>query len=190
MLFIKEMIRAPGVVGAIAPSGRSLSRLMVREAGVAEAERIVELGPGTGVVTREILEARKPGSKLMLLEHNSEFVAELSRRGWDARVRQGCATKLREHAASTGLDSVDSVVSGLPWALFKDEFQREILDQVRGLLGKQGRFVTFAYYGPHWTPAGQHFRRLLEERFPSVRSSRVVLRNFPPAFVYCCSNSQ
>jgi len=187
MLFFKEIIKSPGVVGAIAPSGRSLSRLMVREAGVAHAERIVELGPGTGEVTREIIDARKPGSKVLLVEHNGEFVAELNRRGWDAEVRQGCATKLREHAADCGIGSFDSVVSGLPWALFSEQFQQEILAEVTGMLDENGKFVTFAYYGPHWTPAGQRFRKMLKDNFRSVETSNVVLANLPPAFVYRCS---
>ena len=46
----------PRSVGAIAPSGRQLARAMAAQVDPALPGSVVELGPGTGVITRALIE--------------------------------------------------------------------------------------------------------------------------------------
>lgn len=186
MSFLTEFLRAPHVTGAIAPSSRHLARVIVEKASVDRARKIVELGPGTGVFTETIVAAKKPQARFLALEFNPNFAARLKNRFPEAQVVNGCASKLREHASQHDCHAACSIVSGLPWAIFEEDMQRTILRQIHEVLGTDGIFATFAYFGPHWLPGGQSFRRLLRSQFGRVRTSPVVLRNVPPAFVYYC----
>lgn len=173
------------MVGAICPSSRFLARLIVQEANVRNARSIAELGPGEGVFTRHIMAVKPTESRFIALEKNEVFARALKNRHPDMPIVEGCATEFSDHARQHGLGPVQSVVSGLPWAAFPCRLQTEILTQVReSLCGESGVFATFAYYGFHWMPAGRAFRRKLKESFREVRTSRIELRNLPPAFVY------
>lgn len=187
MIFWKEFFRLPHVTGAIAPSSKHLAKVMVEQADVRNADRVIELGPGTGVFTESILEAKRPDARFVAVEFNENFVQDLKGRFPEAAFVQGCASKLRDHASNHEVEEACSIVSGLPWAIFDNDMQKRILHEIREVLGEKGVFATFAYWGPHWLPSGQHFRQLLKKEFGSVRMSPVVMRNFPPAFVYVCA---
>lgn len=186
MSFLKEFIRAPHVTGAIAPSSRHLAHVIVEKASIERAQKIVELGPGTGVFTEKIVAAKNPQARFLALEFNPNFAARLQNRFPDVSIVNGCASRLGEHASQHDCQAACSIVSGLPWAIFDEEMQRTILREIHGVLGEDGIFATFAYFGPHWLPGGKSFRRLLRSQFGEVRTSQVVLRNVPPAFVYYC----
>ena len=187
MTFLKEFFNAPNVTGAIAPSSPYLARVIVEKAAVSQADRILELGPGTGVFTEAIRQAKKPASRFVALEYNEVFATRLKARFPDVSVVQGCVSRLREHASQHDCAGAGSIVCGLPWTAFEDSAQRTMLGEIRETLGEKGIFATFAYFGLHWLPGGQRFRQLLTREFRRVELSPVVLRNLPPAFVYTCS---
>lgn len=174
------------VTGAIAPSSRALAELIVESAGVGRAEAVVELGPGTGVFTGQILQKLPVNARFVAIERNPAFSRSLRKKYPKLAVVDGCASRLQNLLQSNGIQRADAVVSGLPWAIFNETTQASILTEVRGAVGEAGTFATFAYFGPHWLAAGRSFRRLLERNFASVRISRTVLCNVPPAFVYIC----
>lgn len=186
MGFFKEAIFSANTTGAIAPSSPFLARMIVERAQVNEASRILELGPGTGVFTAHILRRKRRDAHFVAVERNSNFARQLRSKFPAARIVEGCATTLVEQAAEHEFHAAESIVSGLPWTIFDEKLQRHILGNVRDVLGPGGTFATFAYFGPHWLPGGQRFRSMLRSIFPNTRTSPVVLRNFPPAFVYYC----
>lgn len=185
--FLREFLRAPLNVGAIWPSSPALARRIVDSARVREAARVVELGPGSGAFTGTILSSLKPDAKFLAIEKSEALADEVARRFPSARVRHGCATELSAHLREEDFGSPESVVSGLPWAVFPDGLQRTILGELRSTLAPGATFSTFAYFGPHNLPSGRKFRSVLHETFSSVRRTPVVLANFPPAFVYVCT---
>ncbi len=56
--FLKSLVAAPRLTGAVAPSGRALARAMAAAIGSPSQGLIVELGPGTGPVTQSLIETR------------------------------------------------------------------------------------------------------------------------------------
>jgi phospholipid N-methyltransferase len=186
MRFFKEALLSPHTTGALAPSSRHLARVIVDKADVDKASRILEIGPGTGAFTGHILARKKDDAHFVALERNPNFAADLREKFPDARIVHGCATELPTHALEHAFHEADSIVSGLPWTIFDPKLQRTILGGIRDVLGRGGTFATFAYFGPHWLPGGRNFRELLRGIFPDTRMSQVVVRNFPPAFVYYC----
>lgn len=182
--FVREFLRSPGSVGAVWPSSPALAREIIRSANVGAAEFVLEIGPGSGAFTGEILKSLRPGARFLAVEKSAELARGVAERFPEVRVVAGCATELDIHLDGHG--SPDSVVSGLPWAAFGEALQEALLRQITAALQPHGTFATFAYFGPHRLRAGRAFREMLGNHFREIHRSPVVLANFPPAFVYFC----
>ena len=84
------------------------------------------------------------------------------------------------------INSIDVIISGLPWASFPTELQNEVLGTIFNSLAPGGVFTTFAYLQGFLMKGAHRFRALLKDKFDQVETSKTVWRNFPPAFVYRC----
>ena len=184
--FVREFLRSPSTVGAIWPSSPALARAMVNASGVSEAESVLELGPGSGAFTGEILASLRVGARFISIEKSPDLAKTVAARFPEAQVIEGCATRLTIHLKEEGFGRPDAILSGLPWAAFPDSLQNAILDEILVSLADDGVFSTFAYFGPHWLKAGRAFRKRLEASFGDVQRTPVILGNLPPAFVYYC----
>ena len=71
--FLRGFARNPAQVGSVVPSSRYLEQRLVREARIAEARTVVELGPGTGGTTAAFLRAMSPAARLLAIELDPEF---------------------------------------------------------------------------------------------------------------------
>jgi phospholipid N-methyltransferase len=173
--FLKGWIRNPLAMGALAPSGKSLAKLMARDVG-AES-RVVELGAGTGTVTEALLANGVAPENLCLVERERQFVKILARRFPRCRVIEADALELdRELGADSAFDFV---ISGLPLLCFSPERRCRLLQQSLQLLKAHGHLHQFTYGGR--CPIDRDLRALL--RIDSVLLGVAAL-NLPPGFVY------
>lgn len=170
--------------GAIAPSSPYLARLIADQSGLERGGEVVEVGPGTGVFTEELIRRITPNSRLTLIEKNTCFANLLRKKFPTVRVLEACATELGKHLNDHSIPAADSIISGLPWAVMPPHLQEKLLKQIQKILATDGVFTTFAYFGPHLLPSGKQFRRRLETCFHNVTRTPIEMRNFPPAFVY------
>ena len=184
--FLTLFLQRPVCTGAVAPSSRWLAAQMVEGMKLEEAEVVVELGPGTGAFTGTILERLRPGALFLAIEINSRLIDQLTRAFPKAHILHTSAENLPECLARFGKTVANCILCGLPWAGFSRDLQDRLLAAVLKSLPPGGRFRTFAYSHGTWLPAGRRFRRLLDANFTRVKSSPVVWRNLPPAFVYRC----
>lgn len=182
--FLQQLMRQPRETGAIAASGAPLCRMMAEAAGVDRATTIVELGPGTGVITDTIMARKRDDARVIGLEINADFAAATQRRCPAAEIVHADASDARRILADRGLSACDVVVSGLPWAGFPGALQNSLLDAVTAALRPGGIFVTFAYVHGLILPGARRFRQQLGARFADVDRTRPVWRNLPPAIVY------
>ncbi len=184
--FIAPFLSSPAQTGAIAASSRALAQLTVDAADLQRgATSVVEFGSGTGVFTAEILRRLDREAVFMAIEVNPHFVRETRRNCPGATVYEGSALMVGEFLSRHGLSQCDRIVCGLPWAAFTRQSQIALLAASYAAMKPGGRFVTFAYLHGLGLPQGLHFRRLLQQRFGAVTTTRTVWRNLPPAFVYC-----
>jgi len=185
--FLRAFAQRPFATGAIAPSSRHLAAEMVGEMGLRHAKTVVEIGPGTGALTRAILEEISPETLLLAVELNPDFAAHLQAT-LPARVKvvNGSGEHLDEYLRASGRATADCVVCGLPWANFGRDLQRRLLEGVLKGLRPGGCFSTFTYMHAITLPYGRRFARMLRASFTSVERSPLVWRNLPPAFVYHC----
>ena len=184
--FLKNFIKSPGTIGAIWPSSPFLAKMITSDIGLEKASAIVELGPGTGVFTSRILDMKKQDSNFFAVELNIELYNAFIHKFHGVQIYNDNATELISMVKNEGIDSVDVIISGLPWAAFSAELQNSLLDAVLSVLKPGSCFTTFAYLQGLALPAGIRFKKTLLEHFSVVETSRTEWRNFPPAFVYRC----
>lgn len=187
LAFVKQFLTKPGSTGAIIPSSNALARKMLAYAAPKADAVIAEYGPGTGVFTEVILNTLLPEQRFFAIEINEDFARALRERWPELHLHEGCASGVAECCAREGLDHVDTVISGLPWAIFPNELQTKILSAMVGVMPAGGVFVTFAYLQGLVMPSGLKFKENLKKYFSKVEISGVVWRNFPPAIMYRCT---
>lgn len=179
--FFRQWLRDPLATASVMPSSKFLARLMVDAAGDSLA-RVIELGPGTGVFTRELLERGLPPEQLMLVELNGDLAETLKAQFPQCVVCHADARALSDLVASSpGFDAggVDVVISGLGFLSMPQDIARDIVTAVFAVLAPGGRLVTFTY-GPKPSLASE-LRRALNLHCTRERRE---LRNVPPARVY------
>jgi phospholipid N-methyltransferase len=148
--FFRECRRQFRTTGAVLPSSRFLARALVRQLrGPRPAGRILEVGPGTGSVTREIARWMLPQDRLDAVEINGHFVAVLQKEVREDRAFRACRDRIQViHAAVEDLpgESVyDYIVSGLPLNNFSVAQVRSIFATYRRLLKPGGTLTYYEY---------------------------------------------
>lgn len=170
--FAAELVRHPRTVGAICPSGAQLASTMA--ACIPEGEGLViEIGAGTGAVTRAILAKGISPSRLLVLERSPDFCRILRGKFPHLNIVQGDAALLSSYVPE--LTPVSAVVSSLPLMNFPSALREAILAQIRGVIGTRGCVIQFTYALLGESPyTREGFRRDVH---------RFIPRNLPPAKV-------
>lgn len=184
--YLQQYFQSPRETGALRSSTRMLGEAAVQAAHVSQAKAIVELGSGNGVFTEVIQEQRSADSNFFVIEINERFVDQTRERCPDVQVYHDSAEYLGKYLEQEGINQVEAIISGIPWAMLPNSVQEVILGEVVKYLAPGGRFTTIALLGSPLTPGGQRFRKLLEEHFSSVEKTDVVWENKPPARHYIC----
>ncbi|NMO49811.1 methyltransferase domain-containing protein [Actinoplanes sp. TBRC 11911] len=183
---LSEFVRHPREVGAVAPSGTTLTAQAVAPIPRTGDPVVVELGPGTGSFTAAIQRRLAGRGRHIAVEINPRMADLLARRFPGVEVITADAVRLDELLAEHGAQHADVIVSGLPWSVFPQARQRDVLDAAVRSLAVDGAFTTFAYVHMLWSAPARRLRRSLEERFDEVLVGRTVWANVPPALVYYC----
>lgn len=187
-LFLKRWLRRPFAMGAVVPSGRLLAEAMALAAvGALEGRpgHVVELGAGTGEVTKALLAAGIAAERLALVERDPELAIFLRRRFPGPRIIEGDASRLPRLLADHGVTAVAAVVSSLPLLSLPAGVVNGIVEGAFEALPRGGALIQFTY-GP--TPP---VPRALRERLHLVGAhGRRIWRNVPPAVVWTFTRAQ
>ena len=172
VLFLRAMLANPRRVGSICPSSSYLARSMAEHVPRDTFGLVVELGGGTGTVTRALLRRGINPERLVVIERCVKMSAYLRRSFPGIRVLQGDAAHL---ADLLGVDSnnVGVIVSSLPLRSLPRPTVNAIMAQVECVLKPQGLFIQYTY-------SSRASCKTLSHRF-STLASRIIWRNLPPA---------
>ncbi len=176
--FLKSLVGSPRLTGAVAPSGKALARAMAAASGPPPRGIIVELGPGTGPVTKALIQRGVDPRRLVLVEFNPAFCRLLEGRFAAARVIEGDAYDLPRTLHGLAGGEIAAVVSSLPLLNQPPPRREKLLDDAFALMGPGGVFVQFTY-----GPASPVPMNALTGRYAALRSAPVWL-NLPPARVW------
>jgi phosphatidylethanolamine/phosphatidyl-N-methylethanolamine N-methyltransferase len=176
--FLKSLVAAPRLTGAVAPSGRALARAMAAATGSPPHGLVVELGPGTGPVTRSLIDAGLPPERLVLVEYDGAFCHLLKQRFAHASVVQSDAYDLPRTLEAFAGQPIAAVVSSLPLLNQPTPRRIKLIGDAFALMGPSGVFVQFTYGLMSPIP-----REACANLYSAGRSKPILL-NLPPAFVW------
>lgn len=179
LFFLKQYLRNPFGTGGVAPSGRQLAKLMVLKLAPQPSEIVVELGPGTGSFTRELLAQGVEPANLILVEFNKEFVKFLKGEFPKLHIVEGQAQDLPQLLKTLGQASVKKIISGIPLRSMKPAECRQIAMAVAAVLEPGGIFVQFSYFKASPVP-----KAVAAEVGLTGECVGSAINNVPPAFVW------
>jgi phosphatidylethanolamine/phosphatidyl-N-methylethanolamine N-methyltransferase len=184
-LFLGKFLRHGTAIASLAPSSPWLSRTTVRNIDWDRARVLVELGAGTGPITRVLAEKARPECKVVVLERDPDFARLLKERFQSQAnfdVIEGDVRDLAGLLADRGIARADYVISGLPVPSFPKDLQRDLFRVVRTVLSPEGTFNQI-------TELPWVYWRFYRRYFDDVRFA-FEPRNFPPAGAYFCRGAK
>ena len=178
--FFSEFVKERKTIGAIVPSSKFLASKMLKGIDFNKKQNIVELGPGTGIFTNEILKKMSLDSNLISIELNKSFHNQLAHKfKSDHRFTSvlGSAEDISNAIQKKNINTADVIISSLPLAVIPSRVKVGIFKEIKKVLKNEGFFIQFQY--------SLNAKEILNRRFDSVDISFTPL-NFPPAFIYSC----
>lgn len=175
--FIAAWVSKPRQTASVVPSSRYLARLMVADID-PRGGRVLELGGGTGVFTRAILETGLAPDALEVVEINPAFARSLRRQFPTISVLESYAQTV-SHVAAGAPGDYQTVVSGLPLLAMDRVMHADILSESFRMLRPGGAFVQFTY-----SLRSPVSRDILDALDLDVERVGQTVRNFPPATVF------
>lgn len=146
--FFAGWLQRPLVMGAVSPSSKALGRAMAAfvPEGVGEDRAVLELGPGTGVVTQCLVDRGVPEKSLVLIEYSREFCVLLRARFPAAQVIEGDA-----YAPGPALEAaiagrpLAATISSLPLFTKPDAKREAVIGGALERMGPGAPFIQFSY---------------------------------------------
>jgi phosphatidylethanolamine/phosphatidyl-N-methylethanolamine N-methyltransferase len=176
-LFLQEWLANPQRMGSVVPSSRQLAAAMAHWLPANPESFVLELGPGTGAVTKALIKRGLREEKLVAIEHNPKMARLLREKFPRAHIITGDAWKLDEllRARREPIESVGAVFSSLPLLNFSVEEAESLAQKIRAVLQPQGNWVQYSYRIHNLRTRGASSFKL--------HASKIVWLNLPPARV-------
>jgi len=174
LLFFRGLFARPRNIGAIAPSSPALARAIAAQIDPEMPGPVLELGPGTGVVTDALIARGIAPERIIAIEYDPDFARLLASRFPGVTIINGDAFSLRE-TLSHHKGPFAGIVSGLPLLNFPPAKRSGLIAESLDLLAPGAPFVQFSYglHSPVAPPIGG-----------TVRQAAFVVMNLPPARVW------
>jgi phosphatidylethanolamine/phosphatidyl-N-methylethanolamine N-methyltransferase len=173
--FLRALITRPKHVGAVAPSSRMLARAIADEVDPSRPGPILELGPGTGVITQALLERGVPPEQLTAIEYDADFAQGIAARYPGVQVIRGDAFDLNRTLGPRQNERFAAIVSGIPLLNFPVARRRAYVEGLMHRLLPGAALIQFSYgmHAPAPAPEGH-----------SVSCTAMIWANLPPARVW------
>jgi phosphatidylethanolamine/phosphatidyl-N-methylethanolamine N-methyltransferase len=173
--FLARLIARPRHTGAVAPSSAALARAMAAQIDPGADLPILELGPGTGVVTEALVARGIAPERITSVEYDPDFAALVRGRCPGVNVIRGDAFDLDKTLGDRAGDKLSAIVSSLPLVNFPAAMGNALLKDVFARLAPGAPFVQFSYRlkPPVAPPPGV-----------TVKRAAVIWLNIPPARVW------
>jgi phosphatidylethanolamine/phosphatidyl-N-methylethanolamine N-methyltransferase len=176
ILFLRRWLAHPLKVGALLPSSPFLARLVARHTRIGDDDVVVELGAGTGAVTKALLDSGLPQDRLFVVEIDADMCTYLRKWYPQAQVIHGDAGALADILPTKFHGKVATVISGIPMITLPDDLQARLIRSWLGQLKPGGRMLQYTYSLVSPIP---------EKKFGlSVKRAGMTFLNVPPASVF------
>lgn len=175
-LFLLRVLRNPRQLGAVAPSSRHLGALLARHAAIDENSPIVELGGGSGSLTRALIKANIDPARIYVVELDKELALYLKKAFPQVNIIHGNASELGKILPSEIVGKVRRIVSGLPMINMPEVVRRQILESCFEIMAPDGAYLQYTY-----SP-----RSSIDAEAYHLKKQRIgtIFLNLPPATVW------
>jgi phosphatidylethanolamine/phosphatidyl-N-methylethanolamine N-methyltransferase len=173
--FLGRLVARPSQVGAVAPSSPGLARAIAAQIDPSGNSPILELGPGTGVVTAALIARGIAPKRIVSIEYDPDFAKLVAQRFPAVRVIRGDAYDLKGTLGEDVFAPFGAIVSSLPLLNEAPERRNKLIETAFELMAPGAPFVQFSYgvQSP-----------IRPSPTVSVTRAALVLFNLPPARVW------
>ena len=181
--FLRAFLKNPSKVGAITPSSAELAAEMLQGIEPDEQNIVLELGVGTGAVTRYLSEGIIPDKRSYLgVELDRGLVRSLNNRFPDLNIVCGNAADAYSIHQESGLGKVRYLICCLPFTSLPKEVSEDVIIELERFMDEGCELRIFQYAHGYFLPPAIKLRELLKARYGKSKRSPLVLKNVPPAF--------
>jgi phosphatidylethanolamine/phosphatidyl-N-methylethanolamine N-methyltransferase len=176
--FLQALLKSPREMGSVTPSSDYLAGAMTRHVN-PKTDRVLELGPGTGVISKKLIANGLPQERLILLEKSQQLALALHHFFPQTQIISGDASQLSNLIPETDYAQIDCTISSLPLLNFSANLRKQIIEQVFLAMKPAGRLVQFTY--SPFAPISPELAKTLK-----IKGTRTdwIIRNIPPATVW------
>jgi phosphatidylethanolamine/phosphatidyl-N-methylethanolamine N-methyltransferase len=174
-LFFRRWMANPLQMGSIVPSSPALCKRIAAQTKAAEGEIVVELGAGTGVISRALIDSGLAPERLYVVEIVPDMAEHLRRALPGVHVVQGDARRLPNLIPQDLHGRIGTVVVGIPLVLLPVPEQRRFIDAIEAVAPGLG-FILYSYCITSPLPYRKHGLIPRREAWTPL--------NFPPASVW------
>ncbi|HEY6578257.1 MAG TPA: rRNA adenine N-6-methyltransferase family protein [Rhizomicrobium sp.] len=178
--FLRSLVARPRTIGAIAPSSPALARKIAAQIDPNSHGPVLELGPGTGVITEALIARGIAEERLIAIEADPDLARLVSGRFPRLCMIRGDAYDLEHTLDGSVREPFAGIVSGLPLLNQPPARRRELITSALARLAPDAPFIQFSY---GWSPPVPGDEDVLVER------AGIVLANLPPARVWVYRSS-
>jgi phosphatidylethanolamine/phosphatidyl-N-methylethanolamine N-methyltransferase len=174
-MFFRRWLANPLQMGSVIPSSAALCQRIVRHTRCGPNEAVLELGAGTGVVSRALLESGLPPDRLIVVEIVPEMAEYLRRVLASTLVIEGDARNLPALLPERWHSRIGTVVCGIPLVLQPRAEQQRFIGAIEAVAPGRG-FLHYSYCATSPLPWRKHALSARREAWTPL--------NFPPASVW------
>lgn len=182
LLVFSKFLKHGTSIATFTPSSKYLARAICKGIDWQSARCIVELGAGTGPITKELVKRAQPHTRLVIVEVDPDFCKRLRQKFPTVDIVEGDAAHLDQLLHDRGIENVDHVFSGLPLPSFPAALRDSIIASSARSLSEGGTFRQLT--NMPWV-----YLKLYRTYFENVHFKLVPL-NIPPAGYYVCEKYQ
>lgn len=176
LAFFRSWVNDPKAIGSVWPTGAPLARKLASVVNPRSDLPVLEIGPGTGTITKAILATGIAPEQLWTVEYSAEFCLRLQQSFPQVHVVHGDAFDLDATLGDASPAGFDCAISALPLLNFPLPLRKAFVNQVLDRLPPGRPLIQFSY-GPK-SPAPPGFADYTTTHFG------MVLRNVPPAQIW------
>ncbi len=186
--FLQAFLKNPLKVGAVAPSSPELAAEMLVGIKPDENNIVLELGVGTGAITKYLQQIIPNRESYLGIELDTEMVKTLGQKYADLNIVCGNAAESYRIHQESGLGKVRYLVCCLPFVSLPKEVSESVLLEIEKFMDEGCELRIFQYAHGYYLPPAIKLREFLRNRYGKSKRSPLVLKNVPPAFTLTWSS--
>lgn len=187
--FLQAFLKNPGTVGSITPSSPELAQKMIQGVRPGPDNVVVELGVGTGAITRYLQQIVPDERSYLGIELDPVLVRSLRRNFPDMLIQRENALDLEKIHERSGLGNVGYIICCLPFVSLPNKTGEKILYEIDKFMQRGCTFRTFQYAHGYYFPSAIKLREFMRKRYGKSKRSPLIVKNVPPAYTLTWSTN-